>query len=105
MDDQKAHKLNNNIPKFYSNKCMWYHLFMFTKFASYKVPPVMVSTHGSVVPLAMFLNLSYLFGHLCFLLRSISSSVLILVSRTACGITSLYIAETTSHRSNQLFKS
>ena len=27
---------------------------MFTKFASYKVPPVMVSTHGSVVPLAMF---------------------------------------------------
>ena len=38
-----------------SNKCMWYHLFMFTKFASYKVPPVMVSTHGSVVPLAMFM--------------------------------------------------
>ena len=33
---------------------MWYHLFIFTKFASYKVPPVMVSTHGSVVPLAMF---------------------------------------------------
>ena len=31
---------------------MWCHLF--TKFASYKVPPVMVSTHGSVVPLAMF---------------------------------------------------
>ena len=29
---------------------------MFTKFASYKVPPVMVSTHGSVVPLAMFLS-------------------------------------------------
>ena len=28
---------------------------MFTKFASYKVPPVMVSTHGSVVPLAMFI--------------------------------------------------
>ena len=27
---------------------------MFTKFASYKVPPVMVSTHGSVVPLARF---------------------------------------------------
>ena len=27
---------------------------MFTKFASNKVPPVMVSTHGSVVPLAMF---------------------------------------------------
>ena len=27
---------------------------MFTKFASYEVPPVMVSTHGSVVPLAMF---------------------------------------------------
>ena len=27
---------------------------MFTKFASYKVPPVIVSTHGSVVPLAMF---------------------------------------------------
>ena len=26
----------------------------FTKFASYKLPPVMVSTHGSVVPLAMF---------------------------------------------------
>merc|ERR1712218_565348 len=40
-----------------SNKCMWYNLFMFTKFASYKVPPVMVSTHGSVVPLAMFLLL------------------------------------------------
>ena len=35
-----------------SNKCMWRHLL--TKFASYKVPPVMVSTHGSVVPLAMF---------------------------------------------------
>ena len=34
---------------------MWRHLF--TKFASYKVPPVMVSTHGSVVPLAMFLKL------------------------------------------------
>ena len=31
-------------------------LFMFTKFASYKVPPVMVSTHGSVVPLAMFIT-------------------------------------------------
>ena len=31
---------------------MWCHLF--NKFASYKVPPVMVSTHGSVVPLAMF---------------------------------------------------
>ena len=30
---------------------------MFTKFASYKVPPVMVSTHGSVVPLAMFFSL------------------------------------------------
>ena len=29
---------------------------MFTKFASYKVPPVMVSTHGSVVPLVMFKN-------------------------------------------------
>ena len=27
---------------------------MFTKFASYKVPPVIVSTHGSVVSLAMF---------------------------------------------------
>ena len=27
---------------------------LFTKFASYKVPPVMVSTQGSVVPLAMF---------------------------------------------------
>ena len=35
-----------------SNKFMWRHLL--TKFASYKVPPVMVSTHGSVVPLAMF---------------------------------------------------
>ena len=33
---------------------------MFTKFASYKVPPVMVSTHGSVVPLAMFV--SYVFN-------------------------------------------
>ena len=33
---------------------MWCHLF--SKFASYKVPPVMVSTHGSVVPLAMFKN-------------------------------------------------
>ena len=32
---------------------MWRQLL--TKFASYKVPPVMVSTHGSVVPLAMFL--------------------------------------------------
>ena len=31
---------------------MWRHLL--TKFVSYKVPPVMVSTHGSVVPLAMF---------------------------------------------------
>ena len=31
---------------------------MFTKFASYKVPPVMVSTHGSVVPLAMFVFLA-----------------------------------------------
>ena len=29
-----------------------FHLF--TKFASCKVPPVMASTHGSVVPLAMF---------------------------------------------------
>ena len=27
---------------------------LLTKFASYKVPPVMVSTHGSVVPRAMF---------------------------------------------------
>ena len=35
-----------------SNKCMWSHLL--TKFAIYKVPPVMLSTHGSVVPLAMF---------------------------------------------------
>ena len=34
---------------------MWYMwCLLFTKFASYKVPPVMVSTHGSVVPLAMF---------------------------------------------------
>ena len=32
---------------------------MFTKFASNKVPPVMVSTHGSVVPLAMFLKFSH----------------------------------------------
>ena len=31
---------------------MWHHLL--TKLASYKVPLVMVSTHGSVVPLAMF---------------------------------------------------
>ena len=31
---------------------MWRHLL--TKFARYKVPPVMVSTHGSVVLLAMF---------------------------------------------------
>ena len=30
--------------------------FMLTKFASYEVPPVMVSTHGSVVPLAMFVD-------------------------------------------------
>ena len=35
-----------------SDKCIWRQLF--TKFVSYKVPPVMVSTHGSVVPLAMF---------------------------------------------------
>ena len=35
-----------------SNKFKRRHLW--TKFASYKVPPVMVSTHGSVVPLAMF---------------------------------------------------
>ena len=35
-----------------SNKFMWRHLL--TKFASYRVLPVMVSTHGSVVPLAMF---------------------------------------------------
>ena len=34
------------------NTFMWGHLL--TKFASYKVLPVMVSTHGSVVPLAMF---------------------------------------------------
>ena len=34
---------------------MWCYLF--TKFASYKVPPVMVSTHGAVVPLAMFWQL------------------------------------------------
>ena len=34
---------------------MWCHLF--TKFACCKVPPVMVSTHGSVVPLAMFVIL------------------------------------------------
>ena len=33
---------------------MWRHLL--TKLASYKVPLVMVSTHGSVVPLAMFSN-------------------------------------------------
>ena len=32
---------------------MWRHLL--AKFASYRVLPVMVSTHGSVVPLAMFL--------------------------------------------------
>ena len=36
-----------------SNKFMKRHLL--TKFASYRVLPVMVSTHGSVVPLAMFL--------------------------------------------------
>ena len=35
-----------------SNKFMWRHLL--TKFASYRVLPAMVSTHGSVVPLAMF---------------------------------------------------
>ena len=37
---------------------MWCHLF--TKLASYKVPLVMVSTHGSVVPLAMFVFFCYL---------------------------------------------
>ena len=36
------------------NKFMWHHLL--TKFASYRVLPVMVSTHGSVVPLAMFVD-------------------------------------------------
>ena len=44
---------------------MWRHLL--TKFASYKVPPVMVLTHGSVVPLAMFFcivtKLSEAIGH------------------------------------------
>ena len=34
-----------------SNKFMWCNLL--TKFASYKVPPVMVSTYGSIVSLAM----------------------------------------------------
>ena len=34
---------------------------MFTKFAGYKVPPVMVSTHGSVVPLAMFFSFCFYF--------------------------------------------
>ena len=48
VDHLVAKFLTNAI----SNKCMWCHLF--TKFASYKVPPVMVSTQGSVVPLAMF---------------------------------------------------
>ena len=38
---------------------MWRHLL--TKLASYKVPLVMVSTHGSVVPLAMFEILGALF--------------------------------------------
>ena len=42
-----------------SNICMWCHLF--SKFASYKVPPVMVSTQGSVVPLAMFKSLTGIF--------------------------------------------
>ena len=37
---------------------MWRHLL--TKLASYKVPLVMVSTHGSVVPLAMFLKFVFL---------------------------------------------
>ena len=36
--------------------------FMLTKFASYKLLPVMVSTHGSVVPLAMFLYFVYIFS-------------------------------------------
>ena len=42
-------------------RCIWCQLSYYckrrrlvTKFYSYKVPPVMVSTHGSVVPLAMF---------------------------------------------------
>ena len=46
-----------------SNKCMWHHLL--TKFASCKVPPVMVSTHGSVVPLTMFIINSRVFSILC----------------------------------------
>ena len=37
-----------------------FHLF--TKFASCKVPPVMASTHGSVVPLAMFSLFFYKIG-------------------------------------------
>ena len=41
-----------------SNKCMWRHLL--TKFASYKVIQVLVSTHGSVVPLAMFVCQVYM---------------------------------------------
>ena len=47
-----------------SNKFMWRHLL--TKFASYRVLPVMVSTHGSVVPLAMFFicaNFWVILGH------------------------------------------
>ena len=40
-----------------SNKFIRCHLL--TKFSSYKVPPVMVSTHGSVVPLAMFKSICF----------------------------------------------
>ena len=49
------HLLAKFLTNAISNQCMWHHLF--TKFASYKVPPVLVSTHGSVVPLAMFLKM------------------------------------------------
>ena len=50
-------KWRHLVAKFCTNariykKFMWRHLL--TKLASYKVPLVMVSTHGSVVPLAMF---------------------------------------------------
>ena len=59
-------KWHHLVAKFPTNSCgaNWWPKFfpmqvappvdLLTKFASYKVPPVMVSTHGSVVPLAMF---------------------------------------------------
>ena len=41
------------MAKFYTNARI-FKTFMLTKLASHKVPLVMVSTHGSVVLLAMF---------------------------------------------------